>query len=189
MLVTPITHQQSTQLHEMDELERLIPVILEVDDDLLPGLVDDIAQGIHSHATVAMRYGLGSEAELLTYLKQHPVVLNQIRRHKAAHLSDGAVVDRVRLKAGLAVEDLIPELTHIVRDGNTPTGQRIDGFHKLMRAAGTDGNVAAVKDSGGGEGTSFTLNFIWSDGTRESITGTRDSGGPKTIDQLPDDDA
>ena len=142
-------------------LSGMLPTIVEIDDDLVPGFVQDLAQGIHHKATIAMRYGLGTEANLLLYLQQHPVVLNQIRRHKAALNSDAAVTDRVRLKAGLAVEDLIPELTHIVRDGGTPTGQRIDGFHKLMRAAGTDGNIATGKEglTQGGPGLNITIQF------------------------------
>ena len=169
-------------------LSGMLPTIVEIDDDLVPGFVQDLAQGIHHKATIAMRYGLGTEANLLLYLQQHPVVLNQIRRHKAALNSDAAVTDRVRLKAGLAVEDLIPELTHIVRDGQTPTGQRIDGFHKLMRAAGTDGNISNKGDEKGGEGTTFTLNFIWSDGTRESITGTREDSGTKIVPLIDHED-
>lgn len=141
----------------------------EIDDELLTKFVIDCAQGIHRYSTIAERYGLNDEATLMDYLTSHPAVRDQIRKYKAAFNSDLSVTDRVRLKAGLAAEDLIPYIALRCKSGDTPISQAIDGFHKLLRAAGTDGPVQGAGVQGGG-GTAFNLSIVFSNGENVKIS-------------------
>lgn len=153
---------------------------ITVDEELLPKFVNDIAQGIYDYDTIGERYGLGDAQGVYWVLENNPYIRRLAQRAKAAFDSDEAVDKRVRLKAGLAVERLIPQIADIVDRADTPTGQKIDGFHKLMRAAGTDGAVAAPTKWGeaGGGGPTFTLNFIWSDGRKEAVLTTVNPSPP-----------
>jgi hypothetical protein len=97
-------------------------------------------------------------------------VRDQIRKYKAAFNSDLSVTDRVRLKAGLAAEDLIPYIALRCKSGDTPISQAIDGFHKLLRAAGTDGPVNTASGASGGGGTAFNLSIVFSNGENVKIS-------------------
>src|SRR5262245_32723249 len=139
-----------------------LPAVEEIEDELLLKFVIDMAQGIHQYATIAERYGFGSEKVLWDFLHKHPAILNQIRRYKAAFESDQAVPERVRLKAGLGAEDLIPYLVLRLKQADTPLGQLIDGYHKLSRSAGTDGLPPVGKDGVPvGGGTVFNLAIMF----------------------------
>jgi hypothetical protein len=143
----------------------------DIDDELLTKFVIDCAQGIHRYSTIAERYGLNDEATLMDYLTTHPAVRDQIRKYKAAFNSDLSVTDRVRLKAGLAAEDLIPYIALRCKSGDTPISQAIDGFHKLLRAAGTDGPVSGgANGTTGGGGTAFNLSIVFSNGENVKIS-------------------
>jgi hypothetical protein len=116
----------------------------DIDDELLTKFVIDCAQGIHRYSTIAERYAFNS---------------------------DLSVTDRVRLKAGLAAEDLIPYIALRCKSGDTPISQAIDGFHKLLRAAGTDGPVSGgANGTTGGGGTAFNLSIVFSNGENVKIS-------------------
>jgi hypothetical protein len=143
--------------------------VVGLDDALIPPLIVDLAQGIHRYSVIAERYGF-SEGELLEYLRDNPAVRRLVRRHKASYESDEAVHKRIRLKAGLAVEETIEDMVALIRSETTPTGQKIDSFHKLSRAAGTDGGGSEGRAADGDGATRFNLNFIFSDGSRQQIS-------------------
>jgi hypothetical protein len=147
------------------------------DSELVMKFALDMAQGIFGLGVLAVRYGFVNRVVMLRFIQDNPYVQRLIQQYKAAYESDDAVERRVRLKAGLSVEALIPHIANLAGMKETPIGQRIECFHKLMRAAGTDGAPAQpsrFSGDGGSGGTTFTLNFIWSDGRKETVlTGTQ----------------
>lgn len=161
---------------------------ITVDEELLEKFITDVAQGIYDYDTIGERYGLGDAAGVFWVLQNNPYIRRLAKRAKAAFDSDEAVDKRVRLKAGLAVERLIPQIADLVDKADTPTGQKIDGFHKLMRAAGTDGAVPAPTKWGeaGAAGPTFTLNFIWSDGRKEAVLTTVAPAAPAIEHEAPE---
>lgn len=155
-------------------LPSLAPEI-ELEDELLLSFVLDMAQRIHRYSTIAERYGFGDEATLFQFLKDNEAIAKKIARYRVAFESDQAVPDRVRLKAGLAAEDLIHHIALRCKNADTPMSQAIDGFHKILRAAGTDGpppQPRAGDFSGGATGTTFNLAIVFSNGETAKITAT-----------------
>ena len=149
---------------------------LVVRDDMLMSFVTDMAQGIQEIETICARYGFINRAVLHHFTRNNPAVDRLIQQHKAAYDSDDNVERRVRLKAGLFVEEAMGHIAHLIVQTETPIGQKIECFHKLLRAAGTDGPPPApLRADQGGGGPSFTLNFIWSDGTKENVLTARPS--------------
>lgn len=154
------------------------------DEASLMSFVTDMAQGIQHIETICARYGFINRAVLYHFIDNNPAVARLIQQHKAAYDSDDNVERRIRLKAGLSVEATIHHMFNIIRADATPVSQKIDCFHKLLRAAGTDGAPPAARagDMAGGGGPSFTLNFIWSDGSRENVLTARPIPPPVVIE-------
>lgn len=154
------------------------PLHRELIDDRqqLTQFVTDYAQGFYEVEEICERYGFANRAVLFHFVRNNAALGRLISQHKTAYESEDNVERRVRLKAGLAAERLIPAIAQLVMQPDTPVGQKIDCFHKLLRAAGTDGPPPAPSVRGGdGGGPTFTLNFIWSDGTRENVLTARPS--------------
>jgi hypothetical protein len=146
------------------------------DQQQITRFVSDYAQGFYEVEEICERYGFANRAVLFHFVRSNVAVGRLINQHKTAYESEDNVERRVRLKAGLAAERLIPAIAQLVMQADTPVGQKIDCFHKLLRAAGTDGPPPApLRADQGGGGPSFTLNFIWSDGTRENVLTARPS--------------
>ena len=153
-------------------------------DGQMTRFVADYAQGFLDYDEICERYGFVNRAVLFHFSRNNTALERLISQHRTAYESDDNVERRVRLKAGLAAERLIPAIAQIVMQPETPIGQKIDCFHKLLRAAGTDGPPPApLRADQGGGGPSFTLNFIWSDGTKENVLTARPS--PPIIEHEP----
>jgi hypothetical protein len=144
-----------------------------IDTDLLHRFVADMAQGIYPYDVIAERYGFGDWETMFNFLSEAPPVRKLIQQHKAAYESNDAVQDRVRLKAGLATEASIARVQNLIMDPQTPNGQVLAGYEALAKTAGTYGNPPVPKEWGGGGGTGgpvLNVNFIYSDGRRETLT-------------------
>jgi hypothetical protein len=153
------------------------PFLRELVDDhqQITQFVTDYAQGFYDYDEICTRYGFANRAVLFHFVRSNAALSRLISQHKTAYESDDNVERRIRQKAGLAVERAISTIAHLVTQTDTPVGQKIDCFHKLLRAAGTDGPPPAPLRGAEGGGPSFTLNFIWSDGTRENVLTARPS--------------
>jgi hypothetical protein len=153
------------------------PIHRELVDDSqqLTQFVTDYAQGFYEVEDICERYGFVNRAVLFHFVRSNAALSRLINQHKTAYESDDNVERRIRLKAGLAVERAISTIAHLVVQTETPIGQKIECFHKLLRAAGTDGPPPAPLRGVEGGGPSFTLNFIWSDGTKENVLTARPS--------------
>jgi len=157
-------------------LENPVPRELVNTEELLLKFVTDVAQGFYDWDELCERYGFVNRAVLFHFLRTTPSLEKLIHRQKTAYDSNENVEQRIRLKAGLSVENAIPHIAHLITQTSTPIGQKLDCFHKLLRAAGTDGAPPAPRfGDSGGSGPTFTLNFIWSDGTKENVLTARPS--------------
>lgn len=143
----------------------------QVEADLLPGLITDLAQGIYEPEDIAERYALGSAAALYQFLQSHPVVRKQIQRYRAAYMSDDSVEKRIRQKAGLATEDIITDAVQMIRNPTISPSQKREWATWLSRNAGTDGPVPTVgRFDGTASGAVLNLNIIFSDGRKEQLS-------------------
>jgi len=164
------------------------PIHRELVDDSqqLTQFVTDYAQGFYEVEDICERYGFVNRAVLFHFVRSNAALSRLINQHKTAYESDDNVERRIRLKAGLAVERAISTIAHLVVQTETPIGQKIECFHKLLRAAGTDGPPPAPTRSGeGAEGVRFNLNFIFSDGSQQKISLTDATAPPIVLDHQP----
>jgi hypothetical protein len=118
----------------------------------------DLAYNIITPEDVAVRYGLGNIAGLQRYLMEHPELVSKIKVLQTTHNSAMSVVERNRLKAGHAVEELIPTVAQIVGDPKSTRGERMEAFKALQRQAGVDG--MPTQDKSANAGASFNLTMI-----------------------------
>jgi len=150
------------------------PIHRELVDDhqQLTQFVTDYAQGFYDYDEICTRYGFVNRAVLFHFVRSNAALSRLINQHKTAYESDDNVERRIRQKAGLAVERAISTIAHLVTQTDTPVGQKIECFHKLLRAAGTDGPPPAPlrADQGGGGGTAFNLSIVFSNGENVAIS-------------------
>lgn len=141
------------------------------DHQQITQFVTDYAQGFYDYDEICERYGFVNRAVLFHFIRSNAGLSRLISQHKTAYESDDNVERRIRLKAGLAVERSISTIAHLVTQTDTPVGQKIDCFHKLLRAAGTDGPPPAPLRAGdGGGGTAFNLSIVFSNGEGMAIS-------------------
>lgn len=140
----------------------------ELDDELIRGLIYDVAHRIHTYDTIARRYGFIDVADMKAFLNTHPQIVKEAQRLRAIVDGDQSAELRTRLKAAFATEDLIVPMAAICADGKIPPGTRIDAFKQLSRVAGIDGMPATAKD-GAAAGTQFSLTINMPDGRTEKI--------------------
>lgn len=152
----------------MDDLN--LPAVHQIEDELLLAFVIDVAQNIYPYELIAERYGFASGAVMFEFIKNNEAIRKQIGRHRAAFGSDQGVQDRVRLKAGLGAEELVPYVTLRCKHPDTPFGQVLAGAEWLSKTAGTYGQPAAARPGETGTGTKFNLAIIFSNGETTKIT-------------------
>ena len=173
-----------------------------LDDALILRLQYDLAAKIHPRATIAQRYGFTGVGALLSYLANHPQIVENVKKARAVIESDEGSETRVRLKALQATEVLIAPTAGIAMDPRVAPQQRIDAFKQLSRVAAVDGSAAAQMAKASG-GAAFTLNILFRDkpetlsfvadahpdagapsgtGITTSSTGWRDGGVPDADD-------
>lgn len=141
------------------------------DDQLVAQFVTDMSQGFYDYDEICTRYGFVNRAVLFHFIRSNAAIDRLIARHKSAYESDDNVERRIRLKAGLSVERAISTIARLIVLPETPVGQKIDCFHKLLRAAGTDGAPPApTRVDGGGGGTAFNLSIVFSNGENVAIS-------------------
>jgi len=154
----------------------------QVDDGLILRMIHDLAMKVHASEVIARRYGLKGVTELREFLKQHPQIVWEVRKLRAAFQSDEATETRLRLKFLRATEQLIIPMAGLAGDHRTPINARIDAFKLLQRGAGVDGMPAQARDNSKPQGHAFnlTINFAGGrDATRISGTTVVDA------DQIP----
>lgn len=161
-----------------EPIDRIVDHVLVLNDNplledaLIQRLQYDLATKTHNYETIAKRYGLKGEAELLRYLKQHPTVVAEAKKLRALFHSDENMEQRVRQRFLSATETLIAPIQHLVFDPSTPTAARIDGFKQLQRGAGIDGAPRDAPKGGVPGGSPFVLNINFRNGLSTRISGT-----------------
>jgi len=134
-----------------------------LDDSLIMRLQYDLAAKIHPKETIALRYGFNGVPGLFRYLSRHPQIVENVKKARALLYSDAGSEERVRLKALMATEDLIPAAAGIASDPRVAAQQRIDAFKQLSRVAAVDGSAAAAAQKAANGGAAFTLNILFRD--------------------------
>lgn len=152
--------QTAQDLLDQVEVERLPPGIEGQ-------LKHEIASNIYGEDVLAKRHGIKSVRK---YLVDHPWLIPEIQLLRAQKSSELSVQDRCRQKAGLASEELIPDMVSVVASPTTSAASKIDAFKQLNRMAGIDGLPAATRDNQAQPGTAFNLTINLPNGKSETIT-------------------
>jgi hypothetical protein len=181
-----------------DPIERLIagPIILNedprIDDELRMRLTYDLAHGLHDYSEIARRYGLNSDAELYAYLRAHSKIVEEARRLRSINSSDQGTEDRCKLKGQLATEELIPHIAALAANPHVSPRERIDAF-KELRTTGSVGAKTGQQNATPTTGTTFAINFMFSNGAERISTTVVDAAAipaptGATEDDIPDEE-
>lgn len=124
----------------------------------------DTAQGIHTYAEIAKRYGFESREAMHEFLVNRPVILRKIKELRAVWQSDDNLETRLRKLAGHSVMEAMPDTAAIMFDKAVTPGVRLDALKAHSRIAGVDGLPAMGKDGaarqeGGGK---FSVQIVFS---------------------------
>lgn len=92
----------------------------------------DIAKNLETRATICERYGVTSEQ--LDALCRHPLMLALIREAEANFNGAENIGERIKIKAQMALEELIPEIMKLASNGAGAT--RIDAAKLLHDLTG-----------------------------------------------------
>lgn len=161
----------------------------EMDDAMLMRLQYDLAIGIHTPEELAQRYGFSDSADLQAYFARRPSLISATAKMKALFESDEGTETRVRAKAMLAAEKLIPPVARIAGNPHVAPQQRIDAFKQLSRVGGLDGSAAALAAKAGQGGTPFTLNIMFRNHPSERLELVADAPeeylSPQTQERSP----
>jgi hypothetical protein len=162
----------------IDAIVDRVPVLAleqnpDLEDTIVRRFVQDMAQDIHGHDTVARRYGLGDLVGLARYLRANPAVVAQIKKHKAICQSDGGVEAMVRLRALHTINESLAHTGALITDPRVPVGQQLEALKAHARMAGVDSAPVAAKDGlGHTPGATFAVNFHFSGGRVERLSTT-----------------
>lgn len=97
-------------------------------------LAADIATRLESRATIAAKYGLTS-AQLET-LERSPLLQSLIREAELDWSGAANTPERIKLKASMALETIIPEVLGIAADTKNGLGARLDAVRLLHDLTG-----------------------------------------------------
>lgn len=122
-------------------------------NDIDARLILELVAKIDPVAQILERYGLTKE-ELQTKLGS-PIFKSAFLEASRAWKSNPNMKERIRMKAGALLEDTLQDIFMIIRNGQLPASQRLEGTKQLASLAGLaqqkEGVVAA---------STFTLNII-----------------------------
>lgn len=165
----------------------------------------DTAQRIHEYDDIAKRYGFGSEARMIEFMRAHPPVIKRIKELRAVWESDESVELRLRKLAGHSLLEAIPDTASIMFDKQVTPGVRLEALRAHARIAGVDSpphQAAGGAGGPGGAGARFSVQIVFNNaGKVETITATerhlkeieseaemtRDMDAGESFDQLVDD--
>lgn len=116
-------------------------------------LAFELACDLLAQPDILSRFELTKD-QLAHLVRHDPQFRHQYRAYKEAWGAPKNTRERVQLKAGLAVEDGMPELYAIFRNPEIATQQRLEAFKQLTNLA----DVAPKKD-GMDIGSRFTVNI------------------------------
>ena len=192
MTITPPQADQDAD-ELLQQIVDAVPILDHTDADIRDAarlrLMQDIAYGTYPAEELAVRYGLGTVAGLKIWLARNPETMRQIKVMKAAHESDAALNDRLRMKGGHAVEHATIGIAHIAMDSNKDPKIRIEAFKALQRQAGVDGPPPQSKEAV--TGAQFNLVMQFAGGAPFEIKAT--TVAPESVQTIeavptPDDD-
>jgi hypothetical protein len=153
-----------------DEIDKMIaaaPITLTPEE--AERLKFDLAAGIHTSETIALRYGFQGVLSLRDYLVSNPWVVAEAKRLRSLMESDQGTGERVKLKAQYACEETIPYLAGIIMNPVSAPKDKVDAY-KELRQSGSVGVTA--RDGNGGTGTQFSLTINMPGGRTEKIITT-----------------
>jgi hypothetical protein len=87
---------------------------------------------------------------------------------------------RITLKAEVMLEDSLADLYGIVKNLETPSGERIKAVQTMAELAGR-GKGAAVADAGNSAPKGFTLNINVGDGKNVTIQGSTSGSNERDV--------
>lgn len=135
---------------------------------LTSSLAMELAQGLSTPTEVFERCGIGHADAII--LLRSPDFQAMIKAAKAEWAGVGNIPERIRLKAQMALEELMLPQFQLARDPKTPAGARVDAFKSFERLAGTQNG-----DAEAAAGPRFILNINLGDKIKE-ISGVEIQG-------------
>jgi len=140
--------------------------------DLKASMAAELAAELDTPDSVRKRYGLSKEQWDL--LRKNPTFRGMLKDALTTWRGSLAAGARITKKAEIMLEDLLPELYGIIKDGTTPSSERIKGIQTLADLAGRSAKTTAP--AGPAQG-GFTLNMQFGGDKTISINGKPD--GPE----------
>lgn len=131
-------------------------------EEFSPALATELAIQIRPVPEILERYSL--DAAELAALMKNPAFQALFAEAKARWTSDLSAPDRVRLKAAIISEDVLPVVHKMILQHETPAGARVDAFKTINRLAQLD----TPEKGGGGDGR-FVININLGDGHEERL--------------------
>lgn len=160
----------------------------------------DTAQRIHEYDDIAKRYGFGSEARMIEFMRAHPPVIKRIKELRAVWESDESVELRLRKLAGHSLLEAIPDTASIMFDKQVTPGVRLEALRAHARIAGVDSPPHVPTGGAAGQvGGRFSVQIVFNNaGKVETITAserhvkeieaetemTRDMSSEESFDQI-----
>lgn len=131
-----------------------VPAALK-SENFLNQLAIDLVAKLEPVDQVCEKHGI-TQDELKLHLI-HPSFAQRIADAKKLWFSPSNVSERIKIKAGMALEDMLPTLVTIAADGSIAAPARVDALRQLAKFAGVDAPENA--GGGGGPGFSITINL------------------------------
>jgi len=144
--------------------------------DLRASIAAELASELSTPEDIRKRYGFTKGQ--WDQLRQNPMfkgmVMDALKTFRGP-LQAGA---RITKKAEILLEDTLPDLYNIVKNGETPSGERIKAVQALAELAGR-----GKKDlpEGGGKQAGFTLNINIPGGAPVTIQGNSNGSGSSDV--------
>ncbi len=126
----------------------------------------ELASQLTEPSEVFARHGIAEEDQLK--LLQDPVFQAMVKEAKLEWESDQNVNDRIRLKAQMALEELLLPTFTLAKDPRVPPPARLDAAKMFERLSG----VSKQAEDAGGGGPKFVLSINVNADEPKSIEGT-----------------
>ncbi len=132
-------------------------------NDISPKLINDLALGLYPPSEVFARHGYTEQQA--AKLVDSGVFASALKEAKDRWNSTDSAEERIRLKALIALEELMPYLFAVTTDLDTPPTAKNEIFKSFQRLAGVD---KPAKEAGTG-GPGFHININLGDGVRREV--------------------
>jgi hypothetical protein len=146
-------------------------------EDASARLAFELASNLKSRKAIAEDFGM-TEQELRVRLDRDQQLRQQYKQMRAFWTSPTNLVDRVRVKSGIMVEDSLPMLWNLMRDPKTPVDTRLKVHQHMAKLADLEPRRSMAEGGEGSDGPRFSLTLNFGNGEEAYVVPRKPALGP-----------